>query len=274
MTIDCFPFFNEIDLLEIRLNELDSVVDKFVLVEAELTQSLLPKKLYFEENKDRFNKFLHKIEHIKLTKEQCVNNDGNLWNMENFQRDCIKIGLDNIAPDDNDIVMISDLDEIPESKSVNSIVNLLNESTEHNIVSLDMGFFAYFLNLKASERNWVGTVISKYGYIKNVTPQSIRNNKDYFPRKPDSGWHFSWMGGYEKVYEKSISCIEPFDKSKLPSKDEFKNYFNEFLSSENKFFIHLEQLDKKELPFSIVEIDDSFPQVILDNLNKYSQYIA
>ena len=54
MIIDCFPFFNELDVLELRLNILDSVVDKFVLVEASKTQSLIDKPFYFEDNKDRF----------------------------------------------------------------------------------------------------------------------------------------------------------------------------------------------------------------------------
>ena len=66
MIIDCFPFFNELDVLDIRLNILNEVVDKFVLVEASKTQSKIDKPFYFEQNKNRYSKFLDKIVHIKI----------------------------------------------------------------------------------------------------------------------------------------------------------------------------------------------------------------
>ena len=69
--IDCFSFFNELELLEIRLNILDQYVDKFVLVEAAKTQTLKDKPFVFEENKSRYEKFLDKIVHVKLDKEMC-----------------------------------------------------------------------------------------------------------------------------------------------------------------------------------------------------------
>ena len=70
MIYDCFTFFNEFDLLEIRLNELDSVVDKFVLVEATKTFSGLDKPLYFNENKNKFNKFEGRFHIGSMVKEQ------------------------------------------------------------------------------------------------------------------------------------------------------------------------------------------------------------
>ena len=69
MIYDCFPFFNELDLLEIRLNELSGVVDRFVLSEAELTHNGDRKPLYFNEHKDRFAKFADKIIHIIVRKD-------------------------------------------------------------------------------------------------------------------------------------------------------------------------------------------------------------
>jgi len=67
MIYDCFCFFNELEILELRLNILDSVVDKFVICESTVTHTGQPKKMYFEENKDRFSKFLHKIIHLKIS---------------------------------------------------------------------------------------------------------------------------------------------------------------------------------------------------------------
>ena len=83
MIYDCFTFFNEFDLLEIRLNELDSVVDKFVLVEATKTFSGKDKPLYFNENKNKFNKFLNKIIHVIVDEYPNLNGD---WVIENHQR--------------------------------------------------------------------------------------------------------------------------------------------------------------------------------------------
>jgi beta-1,4-mannosyl-glycoprotein beta-1,4-N-acetylglucosaminyltransferase len=275
MVIDCFTFFNELDLLEVRLQELYDNIDKFVIVEAAVTQSLLDKPFYFEENKDRYKKYLDKIVHIKIEKNECVNNDGNLWKMENFQRNYITKGVNSLGLNLHDIILISDLDEIPRKQSIQALKLVFSqeESQSPTLCSLELDFFAYYLNLKASNRSWVGTAACNFGTFKQYTPQSIRASKDYYPRLTNAGWHFSWLGGYEKVYEKSLSCIEPFDKSKLPSLEEFRQHFEDFKFSGNKFFIHLEQLDKKETPFSRIEIDEYFPQSILDNLNKYSDYI-
>ena len=90
MIIDCFPFFNELDILDIRLNVLNDCVDKFVLVEASKTQSLLDKPFYFEENKERFKPFLDKIVHVKVDEHPNVGGGA----MENFQRNRISLGCE------------------------------------------------------------------------------------------------------------------------------------------------------------------------------------
>jgi len=266
MIIDCFTFWKELDILEIRLNELYSFVDKFVIVEASKTQSLLEKPFYFEENKERYSKFLDKIIHIKV--EDTPDNNSNLWNMENFQRNCISRGLKQIDLSDEDIILISDLDEIPNGE-------ILNKLSQNNFecISFDMMFFAYFLNLVSLNRTWVGTVAVKNLYFKKHDPQFFRNIKDRLPRLSNSGWHFSWCGGYEQVYEKAHSCIEPFDKSNLPTIEEFKNYFDNFLHNDKKFFIHLENLSKQETEFKRINLDDSFPKYVLNNTNKFNKYI-
>jgi len=266
MIVDCFTFWKELDLLDIRLNELYTSVDKFVLVEASRTQSLLEKPFYFEENKDRYSKFLDKIIHVKI--EDYPNNDSNLWNMENFQRNCISKGLDQINLSDNDIILISDLDEIPNA-------NILTELSKNDFecLSFDMMFSAYFLNLIALNRSWIGTVAVKYRLFKQHNAQFFRNIKDNLPSLTNSGWHFSWCGGYEQIYEKAHSCIEPFDKSALPTKQEFKEYFDNFTANEKKFFIHLENLSKQEAEFIKITLDKKFPKVIIDNIEKYNKYI-
>jgi beta-1,4-mannosyl-glycoprotein beta-1,4-N-acetylglucosaminyltransferase len=269
MIIDCFTFFNELDLLEIRLNELYPSIDKFVLVEAELTQSLLPKPFYFEQNKHRYSKFLDKIVHVKMMAGECPSNEQNLWSMENAQRNKISDGVTSCNPSDDSIILISDLDEIPKADIVRKLPSVFNEHDLH-ACSLEMGFFAYFLNLRATSREWIGTVACKKSSFSQSNPQYFRAVKDSLPAIPNAGWHFSWLGGYEKVYEKTFSCIEPFDKSKLPTLEEFKEFFENFKKSDKKFFIHLENLQKKETEFSKIPINESFPKYLLENKEKYS----
>jgi len=93
---DCFTFFNELDLLELRLHELSHVVDHFVLVEATHTHSNQPKLLYFEENKDRFREFLPKIIHIVV--DDSPQNPEDRWAWDSFQRDAIMRGIKDCKP--------------------------------------------------------------------------------------------------------------------------------------------------------------------------------
>ncbi len=152
--IDCFPFFNELDILEIRLNELYDSVDYFVLVEASKTQSLIDKPFYFEQNKERYSKFLNKIIHVKI--EDCPKNS-HTWEMENFQRNSILLGLGKIKDlNDQDIIIISDLDEVVSSNSIASI-----KSQNLNVGAIALDFFVYFFNLKTN-RTWIGPVFTKF----------------------------------------------------------------------------------------------------------------
>ena len=105
---DAFQLFNELDMLEVRLNELNATVHKFVLVEASRTHSNKPKPLHFGENKQRFAAFLHKIVHVVVDD---LPNNTDAWVLENFQRNAILRGLAGAKP--SELVVIADVDEIP-----------------------------------------------------------------------------------------------------------------------------------------------------------------
>src|SRR5208337_1996465 len=113
MIYDCFTFFNELELLGLRLHELAEVVDKFVLVEATKTHSNQPKPLHYQENRSRFGGFHDKIIHIIVDDLPDAKDP---WVLENYQRNCIARGLVNCRPDD--FLLISDLDEIPGATTV------------------------------------------------------------------------------------------------------------------------------------------------------------
>jgi hypothetical protein len=110
---DCFTFFNELDLLEVRLNELDSIVDYFVIVEGTRTFQNNPKPMYYLDNIDRFAKFTHKIIRVEVSEDQY---GANPWDNENKSWNSISKGLH--QANDGDIIMISALDEIPRNQSV------------------------------------------------------------------------------------------------------------------------------------------------------------
>ena len=110
---DCFTFYNELDLLELRLTELYDFVDHFVLVEADTTYTSVPKPFYYEENKQRYARWADKIIHIKVTD---MPHSPDAWVNDIFQRNQIARGIADAAPED--LIMICDLDEIVRQEAV------------------------------------------------------------------------------------------------------------------------------------------------------------
>ena len=237
---DGFLFFNELDLLEIRLNTLNDVVDHFILVEASVTHQGTPKSFIFEENKERFNKFLDKIIHVKVTeipssfstlpniiptnfKEEIIKriyddiSKTRLFNRfvphemgfgrDFFQKESVKLGMENAS--DDDILISSDLDEIPNPE----YISRLNEFFESDqLYTFNQTHYCYYLNMihyshidntkhnNGVNTNWKGSRMGTWGLLKNYSLNELRaqDNNDII----DSGWHFSWMGGIDRVKNK------------------------------------------------------------------------
>lgn len=233
---DCFIFYNEFELLELRLNLLNNMVDYFVLVEANKTHKSESKEYYFENEKDRFAEYLHKIIHIKVDDmpEFDPSSDEGRWKPEKHHRECIARGLQNVDPED--IVLISDIDEIPNPNVIEllrsnqcnvlfktrnrvqldlvQVLKFLPESLFKNHgmklldrtpLALEQTLFYYFVNCR-SKGKWNGTVITK---AKNLsTPQKLRRERDKLPRIVNCGWHFSYLGGVDKILLKINSLRE------------------------------------------------------------------
>ena len=174
-------FFDEEMLLDLRLNILDKFVDQFVNVESSYTHSGKEKKLIFDINK--YPKFKEKIDYIIVRDlphgiEQIGKDDSNLeitnkeimnaLRRENFQRNTIKQGL--INANDNDWIIISDLDEIPDLSNIN--FNSINKK----IIFFKQKVFYYKLNLELKTLRWIGSKACKKKYLKS--PQWLRNVKD------------------------------------------------------------------------------------------------
>lgn len=223
---DVFIFYNELDLLEIRLNILNDSVDFFFIVESTKTFTGNPKILYYEENKERFKKFHHKIKHYVVTDcpdsfeevvnrlstetdelnkkilEDCLStnqipkdNSQVQWLREFYQKECMKKALGNSEISDEDICYISDLDEIwnPEAKKYPS---------GEEIYKFNQIVYSMFLNLRSSE-SWSGTYCGKYSHIKKSTLNHLDNPGITDCKFVDNGgWHFTFQGGIDMILNK------------------------------------------------------------------------
>lgn len=219
MIVDAFTFYNEIDMLKLRLEYLDPFVDYFVIVESTLTHRGDPKELYFQNNTSEFEKWADKIIHVIVE-----DNPGGAdpWLRENHQRNCIIRGLDRF--NDDDIVMISDVDEIPNVKAIQN-----NTQT----YSLDMITFNYSLNFIQTFERWFGTVVTHKRDIVEHGAQYFRDRRSRFPVLEFAGWHFTSFGDTSFVTNKLKNfahCHEEGFDTEMTDK-----YISEGLSHNGKF---------------------------------------
>ncbi|WP_448662922.1 glycosyltransferase [Sphingomonas sp. CJ20] len=190
--IDCFQFYNELDLLEIRLAELAPVVERFVLVEARYTHAGDPKPLYFDQNRHRFAAYLDRIDHVIVEDDP----GGFSWKREGHQREAIARGIPDLA--DDDMVLISDVDEIPRRR----VIAALREMPA-DLYSLQLAIHLYFLDLKSPEP-WISAAAAPGRLIRRIGVNPVR----YLVKQgigrtiEDAGWHLTWMGGLDGFREK------------------------------------------------------------------------
>lgn len=249
---DLFTFFNELDILEIRLSELYGVVDKFIFVEAKKTHSNLDKPLYFEQNKERFSKFLDKIIYIPLDSFP----NSNSWFMENYQRNFISTKIDIIQ--DNDIVLLSDLDEIPSAKALSSLKPDMLPLCFEQINS-----YVYLNRVmkNSKDRIWMGTSAILKKDISTL--QNVRNAKDRFKRLPNAGWHFSYCGGIDSICTK----VKGFCHTEYNHVADDKEVLKE------RILNHKDILGRNGGETMKIEIDNTFPEHIVNNLDKFKHLI-
>jgi beta-1,4-mannosyl-glycoprotein beta-1,4-N-acetylglucosaminyltransferase len=191
MLVDAFMFYNELDVLEARLELLDDHVDLFVLVEAEVTHKGGPKPLFFEQNKQRFEQWLPKICHI-VAKDMPTEKDP--WAREKYQRNCVLQGLEGVP--DEAIVMVSDVDEIPDMRVIRY------EQLGTCMLAVHMHMFEYSLKHYFTVEPWYGTTITTKDLLVRWGPNYFRDNRWKLPLVHFGGWHLSSFGDWEHVYNK------------------------------------------------------------------------
>ena len=264
---DCFQFFNEEHILDLRLNILNKFVDFFVFVESTTDHQGNPKKLNFDIKK--FKKFSNKIIYIIVDDTDEVikkPHEGGESLVEQHQRNSLMKGLKNC--NDNDLIILSDIDEIPNPNKI----NLFNKENKYAVFSQKM--YSYKINLlNQTESDWHG---SKACLKKNLkSPQWLRNLK--FKKYPfwrldkirnlqiieNGGWHFSYLQNPENISKK----IKSFAHGEFNTED--------FTNKENiKEKIKMEKdIFNRKISYQKVKIDSSFPNYIVENKEKLKDWI-
>ena len=228
MLYDCFTFFNELEILDIRLHEMAPIVDRFVLVEARKTFQGTDKPLYFEDNKALFAPYLAKIEHIIVDFPPEIDYlrpaKSPAWAREYFQRDQIAQGLTTASPDD--LILISDVDEIVKAPILETACTRLRKGE----MAVFTGYsYAHYLNRQVSNQIWeLGPRLCHFANFRSA--QTVRNIKLHASRSlrhtplgpwhtrlknwldcdfsgplieyENAIWHFTSLGGWERFRAK------------------------------------------------------------------------
>ncbi len=188
MIYDCFIFCDEFSMLTIRANELKDLNVTHVLVESPWTHSGLPKPLYFNERKEEFKDY--NIKHVIA--DDIITGISPRKN-EAMQRNAIMWEL--MKCNDDDVIIISDIDEVPRASEV------AKYKPEMGLTALSMNNHYYWLNCVTETDSWRMPKIMTWDFLKFRTPDEVRDS-GYPTTLHNAGWHWSWLGGVEKVMEK------------------------------------------------------------------------
>lgn len=294
---DSFLFFNELDLLEIRLKMLNPYVDYFVISECDYTFSGEKKPFFFDENKNLFSDFLHKIIHIKNfnsnefnvlentytgNKEIIFNNiikyysviknsedtgyGAPHWCREFLQREYVSLGLSECNNDD--IIISSDLDEIPNPEIIKNINNLLLSNNDY---CLYQDSHNYFIN-NLSSTNWMGSIITTYGRLKQNSLNNLRKNRGKNIMLPNGGWHLSFVGGPDRIkYKLSSYGHQEFNNDRFKSNVENKINQNSDLFDRRQNDTIGEKYYYKKL--KVINIDGYYPNDIIELIKNKFPYL-
>ena len=291
---DCFMYFNEDVVLDVRLNTLDKYVDYFVIVESNFTHKGDKRKLQFDEKK--FEKFKNKIIYLVYDNKpkdikEILNDEHeddksrkyifNSMLRENGQRNFILNGLKDAY--EEDLILISDVDEIP------NLERLQISKIDKKIIMFKQEMFYYKFNLKLPNFFWTGTKACKKKYLKS--PQWLRNIKDrrysffrldvlFSETKfvdikiiENGGWHFTNLKNAEEIEYKLKSYLHhrEFDVNPIPI-DEINNIIKDkiaiydlTLDKRTQKIGHGKKLENYPL--------DRLPKFLQDNLHNYEEWI-
>lgn len=266
---DCFTFYNELDLLELRLQELYDHVDYFVLVEGNRTFQNNPKPFYFEENESRYAQYSDKIIHVKVVD---MPEYADAWGREEHQRNSIQLGL--ADADDNDIIIVSDLDEILRPSTVDSLRNddsnviwgmrmpLFYFRVNHMLTTTDSAYTTWAM---ACRKKFFTTAeeLRKQRFMLNGF--AYNHNQGGIRMCEHAGWQFSYFGDSD------------FAKSKIQSFAHVETNRPEVLESIDieRSIANGDGLGPNPVErFASVKIDEYFPRTVRNDLDRWQCQIV
>ncbi len=276
MIYDAFQFFNELDILLLRMRILNDVVDKFVISESTVTFSGDPKPLFYEEHKEMFAEFQDKIIHVVVEDTPM---DCDAFQRDHHQKCAVARGLKDCQNDD--IIIFSDVDEIPDPKTLKA---LLPKVQPGKIYMMAQRLFYGYLNLEdisgnnlsvtgdfedVPRRQWLGTKICRYSLLKTYTTEELRNaeQKRIGVRVENGGWHFSYVGGPDdQTAEERIRY-----KIKSAAHQEYNN--------RRTLFEVASKLRSKEDLFGrnallvVAKVDETYPDYLREHIAEYQSLL-
>ncbi|MDC0618965.1 hypothetical protein OAO89_01450 [Pelagibacteraceae bacterium] len=261
---DCFQYFDEDYMVDLRLNILDQYVDFFVISESTRTHQGKEKKINFDI--DKFPKFKDKIKFVIADYKEKINfikHSGGESPIEQHQRNALIEGIKDASPDD--LIILSDSDEIPDLTKLKTI----NKTSK--FIAFSQQMFMYKLNLKnLDESNWIGSKITKKKNISSM--QDLRNLK--FKEYPfwridkknvqiiKGGWHFSFLQTPEQILNK----IKSFSHGEFNDNDINEKKIEEKIINNQDIF-------GRDIVLKKIKLDSNYPKYILENEDKFLKWI-
>lgn len=288
---DCTTFYNEKMMMDVRFNVLSQYVSKFIVVESTFSHSGKKKKLNF--NIDDYPKFKDKVIYLVIDHEPTE-----LIKKENLELDSVSKRLNSLKrieqsynymakgikdASDNDLIMLSDNDEIPDLSKLNL------DKIQNNFVIFEQLFFYYKFNLLYDRMSWYGTKACKKKKLKKFsTLRNIKNKKYPFWRLDtifsdtkqknvriikNGGWHFTNLKTPDELFEKlsNFGHHDEFEKLNITIEslkdkiDKKEVFYNHFADKEIK--------NKWSDSYKLKKIDNSFlPKYLNDNHEKFNKW--
>ncbi len=279
MIYDTFMFFDELDMLEIRMHILDLAVDYFVINEADTTLVGTPKNMIFKENEERFQRFKKKIIYHPIHNAGLEFEDQ--WHREIYQKNSCIDALKGCSG--HDIVIFSDLDEIPNPEKILEYVPNFDPEIIYHFAQDMYYFFINYKNTDGSllaacgefpgvkDKKWLGSKMCSYSMLQKTGCDQIRHKEAIQKnsvRISDGGWHFTYMGGAKsKVQDRVRAKLAAFSHTEY-NKWIYYNKVSIWLS------IHAgRDLLGRGAKFKKVPLDESYPGWLTDHYKDYPHLV-
>ena len=279
MVYDCIPFFNELDILKLRMQIMAPYVDFFVIEEASVTFSGEAKPMIFAGNRQLFAEFEDKIRYVAV--EDSPMEGVTTHERDKYQKNQLIRAMGDCRPED--IIIFSDVDEIPKPET---LVHVIEHFEAGKIYHLAQRMFYCFLNMEevsgnllsitgefpnVEKRQWLGTKICSFAdipeegivFLREVPPTDKRS-----VRVPEGGWHFGYMGGdgERDVAKRIVEKVQAAAHSEYNSKRYLNEAVDRLLCGEDIF--------DRDAKFVRVQIDESFPAYLRAHREEYDFLIA